>query len=138
MNNCRRSSRKRGSVRHWHNPPLLLLVCLSMIGLAFQTACITVVDEKATREMRMARRVDVTSQGRIIFEGEQLSLDKLARRLKKGKSSHRAVALFGAEGCSRSTLVNIQRQLVQKGVPNISIVIPRRAYAEVLDEDSYE
>jgi len=136
MNTRRCASHSCDSARRWHGTALLLLTCFAMFGLALQTACITVVDEEATQQLRIARRVDITSGGRMFFDGEELTLDKLAKRLKKGKSSHRAVALFGAEGCSRTTLGSIQRQLIKKGIPNVSIVIPRRAYAEALDDES--
>jgi biopolymer transport protein ExbD len=104
--------------------------------LSLLTACTTVTStsDDATRGApRAAIRVEVSADGRPSLYGETLTVPKLARQLKR-EGSGRAVALHGAEGCTRASLVHIQRELAKSGVPNVSIVTARHATAEVIED----
>lgn len=113
-----------------------LIAVAALLSLA-ATACTTTSERPTRGRSRSAIRVDVAADGVAELDGDRLAVEKLARRLKR-EGATRAVALHGADGCTRASLIHLQRQLVRLGVPNVSIVTARRALAEVEPDEAGE
>ena len=106
----------------------LLLLCGAVCG------CATRSPEPTSRNaLRAPIRAYILPNGRAKLFDESMTIPKLVRRLRREKDG-RAIVLHAETGVSSAQLVRMRQQLVEAGVPNVSIVTAREATVETADD----
>lgn len=114
------------------NGALAVLTTLVVLGLCGGCAGTRTDRSGGVRkiELRAAPKVDVDDTGRLTYEGSLVSIDALARKIKK-TGARRPVVLQGSAGCSVQTLMRIRGELQKRGIPNVTVAVVRTPSATV-------